>query len=135
MPAKIDDCVLMTDDGSENYGEVLTWVSESESPRIKHLVAQLDIEFSNSMVEAAHKQLKYRFLYNQKISDYKELSVFIALAIKDFNNRPHHVLGGLSPMEVLSGKRIDKSQESKLAVEAKQFIISQNQKMKCCEVG
>ncbi len=39
VPGKIDDCVLMTDDGSENYGEALTWVSESESPRIKHLVA------------------------------------------------------------------------------------------------
>jgi len=48
-------------------------------PSLKHLIAQRDIEFSNCMIEA----------------------------VMDYNNRPHNILSGLAPAEVLQGARIN----------------------------
>ena len=69
-------------------------VNQSDHPVIKHAIAQLDIEFSNSMIEAANKQLKYRFLYHKQIQNYEALQKYVKEAIEDFNNRPHRVLNG-----------------------------------------
>jgi putative transposase len=51
---------LVTDDGSENKGEVKCFVKEN--PNIKHKIAQKNIPYSNSMIESVIKQLKYRYL-------------------------------------------------------------------------
>lgn len=86
----ISCCRLMSDDGSENYGLVQDFLQKK--PQIKHIVAQRDVDFSNSMIEAAHKSLKYRFLYHKHIPDLKSLSQILPKAIEDFNNRPNDVL-------------------------------------------
>jgi putative transposase len=132
VPANIKECILLTDDGSENYGEVNQLISASNNPKINHVIAQADIHFSNSMIEAANKQLKYRFLYHQKINDYSILNEYVNKAILDFNNRPYAVLNGLTPIEVLQGKRYNKEIQNNLLSIAKQKRIHENQKMKCC---
>lgn len=126
LPSKINECTLLTDDGSENHGEVTKFVDGNDRPKINHLIAQVDVHFSNSMIEAANKQLKYRFLYHQKIGAYSQLKQYVDKAVEDFNNRPHHVLHGLSPMEVLKGKRYDKAAEKKLIDIAKQNRANEN---------
>ena len=52
--------------------------------------------------------------------------------IKMFVTRPHAVLNGLSPIEVLQGKRYNKEIQNNLLCIAKQTRILENQKMKCC---
>jgi len=42
-------------------------------------------------------------------------------------------LEGLSPLEILKGKRYDEITFKKLTEVAKQNRIRENQKMKCCE--
>jgi len=84
------------------------------------------------MIEAANKQLKYRFLYHQKINDYTRLGKNVDKAILDFNHRPHDVLNGLTPIEVLQGKKYNKEIQNNLLCIAKQTRILKNQKMKCC---
>ncbi len=101
IPANINECTLLTDDGSENYGEAKKWMNACDRPIVNHLIAQTDVQYSNSMIEAANKQLKYRFLYHHKISDFSKLEDYLKKAIHDFNNRPHGVLDGLTPIEVL----------------------------------
>jgi putative transposase len=64
------------------------WIDASANPKINHVIAQTDIHFSNSMIEAANKQLKYRFLYHQKIKDYSSLDQYLQKAIEDFNHPP-----------------------------------------------
>jgi putative transposase len=132
LPGSVSECMLLTDDGSENYGEVKQWIKASDSPKINHVIAQADIPFSNSMIEAANKQLKYRFLYHQKINDYFRLCEHVDKAILDFNHRPHDVLNGLTPIEVLQGKRYNKEIQNNLLCIAKQSRILENQRMKCC---
>jgi hypothetical protein len=132
LPCSVSECTLLTDDGSENYGEVKQWIKASDNPKINHVIAQVDIHFSNSMIEAANKQLKYRFLYHQKINDYSRLGEYIEKAILDFNYRPHAVLHGLTSIEVLQGKRYNTEMQNNLLWIAKRTRILENQKMKCC---
>src|SRR5450631_1142929 len=123
--------MLLTDDGSENYGEVIQWITGSDAPKIRHVIAQVDIHYSNSMIEAANKQLKYRFLYHQKINNFPNLENYLSKAILDFNHRPHGVLNGLSPMEVLQGKTYNKENQNNLLSLSVQRRISENQQLKC----
>ena len=64
--------ILVTDDGSENKGDLQEWISK---PGIlwKKLIAQIDIVQSNSIVEAANKILKYRFLYHRCFDTFEQL--------------------------------------------------------------
>jgi putative transposase len=132
VPANISECMLLTDDGSENYGVAKQWFAGCDAPKIRHVIAQVEIHYSNSMIEAANKQLKYRFLYHQKINNFSHLKGYLSKAILDFNHRPHGVLNGLTPMEVLQGKTYDKGTQNNLLSLSVQRRISENQKLKCC---
>ena len=132
LPAGITSCMLLTDDGSENAGPVRSLVESMLSPRLTHLIAQRDIEFSNSMIEAVNKHLKYRFLYHQYIPDHAALIKYIEQAIEDYNNRPHNVLNGLTPLEVLNEKFFDKDACQQQMLLARTARITENKKNKCC---
>lgn len=132
QPAGIESCQLITDDGPENHGVVKTITDSKEPPLIEHFIAQLDIEYSNSMIEALHKQLKYRFLYHQSIADHKALLRFIVQAIEDYNNRPHAALNGLTPLEVLNGKRYDKENYRFQILAARTNRLTENKRTACC---
>jgi putative transposase len=132
QPAGIDHCQLITDSGVENFGVAGDYTRDARSPSIQHLVAQRDIVFSNSMIEAANKQLKYRFLYHQHIPNHEQLKQFVQQAVHDYNNRPHHNLDGLTPLEVLHGARIDKAAQSHEIRLAQQQRLQKNKQEKCC---
>jgi hypothetical protein len=84
------------------------------------------------MIEAANKNLKYRFLYHKQIADYDELCKYVQQAVDDYNNRPHDVLSGLSPLEVLNGKIMDKNSLHSKMLLAKAERIKENRKAGCC---
>jgi putative transposase len=132
QPAGIINCSLMTDDGSENFGMVQGFINEADHPRLQHIVAQRDVEFSNSMIEPANKNLKYRFLYHKNIPDFNSLCQYLPQAVDDFNNRPRDVLAGLTPAEVLKGKTIDKNLLHREILAAKAARIKENKMQKCC---
>ena len=130
--AEIESCQLITDDGSENFGPVKGLVASSRSPSLRHLIAQKDITFSNSMIEAANKQLKYRFLYHHHIPDHSALVKYVGAAVLDYNHRPHAVLNGLTPFEVLHGGQFDQAADQQQIPMAKRTRIAQNKIAKCC---
>lgn len=132
QPAALEHSCLMTDDGAENFGPVQDFLQNTNTPALEHIVAQKDVEFSNSMIEAANKHLKYHFLYHKHIADFNSLCQWLPEAISDFNNRPHDVLGGLTPLEVLNGKTTDKNAAIVQRQTAKIERITQNKQQKCC---
>lgn len=131
-PGGIENCQLISDDGSENYGPVRDFIKASKYPAIQHLIAQRDIEFSNSMIEAANKKLKYNFLYHHHIADYEALVKYVEQSVNDYNNRPHHVLHGLTPIEVLNGQTPAPDKYALQVQQTKANRLTENKKIKCC---
>ncbi len=102
------DVQLIVDGGSENNNSVVVEYINSPGISIKKIIAQQDIIFSNSMVEAVNKIVKYRSLFLQDIPDVHALQKHLEKFIPVYNDiRPHCSLKGLTPSEVLAGMRPD----------------------------
>lgn len=105
-----NDTILLVDGGTENNNHRVDNYINSENVSLQKLIAGKDIHFSNSMVEAQNKLIKYYYLFKHPFQNLDELIKLLDWIIKDYNHcRPHHSLGGLTPFEALSG--ISQSQE------------------------
>jgi transposase InsO family protein len=126
IPPYID---LITDDGSENKGKVNDFVNADNS-NIRKLIAQLDIIFSNSMIEAVNKRMKYDYLFTIDLADYEQTLKYLKWAIEQYNNKPHSALFGLTPTEVYRGKIPDKrmfaNDIAEAAIQRKEHNLNQN---------
>lgn len=91
--------VLLTDGGTENQSVSKHFADTL--PPLEHLIAQKDIIFSNAMIEHLNKTIKYRYLYQQPIHNRQHLEKILEQAVLNYNNRPVHILQGLTPLEVL----------------------------------
>jgi hypothetical protein len=68
------------------------------------LIAQVDVDFSNSMVEHTIKELKYQWLYHHKINNIEQLNKLLAQHTEKDSNRPRAVHKGLTPAEIMDGQ-------------------------------
>ena len=84
------------------------------------------------MIEAANKQLKYQFLYHHHIANHDALVKHIEQAVNDYNNRPHHVLHGLTPSEVLQKQIPSPHNYATQIQKAKANRLTENKKVKYC---
>ena len=84
------------------------------------------------MIEAANKQIKYHFLYHKEIANIEQLENHLQQVIKDYNKRPHDLLKGLMPTEVLNGKFPAQVSFANKIVNAKVVRLKENSKSKCC---
>lgn len=121
---------LITDGGMENKGKVEEWLHKPGMLWQK-LVAQLDIVQSNSMVEAANKILKYRFLYTTPVADTAALTSILERAVNSYNNMPNAQLHGLTPNEAIAGARPDKYHFRTQIAIAQKRRITENQDYPC----
>ncbi len=86
------DIQLIVDGGPENNNRtVQAWL---KGVPITKFIAQVDVTFSNSMIEAVNKILKYRYLFRDPIPKYEKAEDSVRKAIEDYNQRPHGVLKG-----------------------------------------
>ena len=70
QPEKIQ---FLTDGGSENVNHIVSNFINSPDIPIKHLIAQKDVVFSNSMIEAINKIIKHQFLHPKEITNGNQL--------------------------------------------------------------
>jgi len=98
--------LLISDGGPENdNGLVTTHIASSP---LKHLIAQVDVHFSNSLIEAANKILKYQYIFRKKYGSFEQLKTGLPEDIADYHDRPHGFHRGLSPNEAYAGIVFDK---------------------------
>ena len=101
------DLLLLSDSGSENKAKIVQDFIKQESNYLTHLKTIVDIEYSNNMIEAYNKTLKYRFLYTRNLPDFNALEKHLPQAIQEYNEvRPHYAHKYLTPQEVLNGERV-----------------------------
>ena len=98
---------LLVDGGSENKGKVDDFLNQPKS-KIKKLVALLDVLFSNSMIEAVNKIIKYDYLFWFRPRNFEHLVEMLPQVVHSYINRPHSKLYGYTPVEVLAGAIPDK---------------------------
>jgi transposase InsO family protein len=97
--------IVISDSGIENIGPVSALAEEGW---LKHLVAQVDIVSSNSMVERYFMSLRHQWLYLHDLTDLKTVTRLVDQYVSDHNTLiPHAALGGRTPDEVYFGTRCE----------------------------
>ncbi len=93
---------VMVDGGSENHNTQIDNLIEMERISIVH--AQVEIDFSNSMVESLFHRMKNSHLYLQELLTFEKLKEETDFYLKESNERiPMASLEGATPLEVISG--------------------------------
>ena len=125
-----DKVQLLSDGGSENVNTVVSDFTSSN--HIKHLIAQKDVSFSNSMIEAINKTIKHEFLYPKEIPDGNRFKPIFKEIVPIYNTiRPQMSLQGNTPIQTFEGKPIDFSVYSQRFQTQKPIRIQENTKSKC----
>ena len=122
--------VLLTDGGTENQS--VSKHFDNALPTLEHLIAQKDIIFSNAMIEHLNKTIKYRYLYQQPIHNRQHLEKMLEQAVLNYNNRPVHILQGLTPLEVLKNNAPDLTRTKENIHIAVRKRININKAGDCC---
>jgi hypothetical protein len=91
---------LVADGGSENNNQTIDfYLDNNYPPHLTKIIAQKDIAYSNSPVEAINKIMK-RYLRHYQPQNLEELKQLLPRIIDNYqNHRPHGSLKGLTPME------------------------------------
>ena len=96
---------FVTDGGIENANHIVK--DFLENTNITHLIAQKDIPFSNSQMEAINKILKHQFLLPKHLQNYEQLLKVLITCIETYNTiRPQQRLLGNTPEETFNGKTV-----------------------------
>jgi transposase InsO family protein len=123
---------IVSDQGSENNGELLLWIAQQIIPEVKKLTSGIDIK-SNSMSESVHHILKNEFgiklgiprnreHLNEKLVEFVYYHDHIRLPI---------VHDGYSCAEILSGVVIDKKRFAEKSKEARAKRMENNRSFQC----
>ncbi len=123
--------VIITDGGPENS---LKEYLDSFSVPITHQKALLDIQCSNSIIEAHNKVIKYNYLYKMTLADDRELKRAMEWICNDFNNRPHISLKGSTPNEHHAKVSLDVNslkEKKKAAAEDRKLFNYKNRCVGC----
>jgi len=92
----------MIDGGVENTNKAVTELCDNGL--LKTILAQTEIMFSNSMIEAFWRTLKHQWLYINSLDNMTTLKRLVAYYIDEYNGvLPHQALNGLTPDEVYFG--------------------------------
>ncbi len=94
---------IMVDSGSENINQHVDDLIIKN--KITRTIAGVEVDFSNSMVEALFHRIKNRHLYFVNLKDLETLQKETDFIINEFNNHvPHSALAGATPLQVVSGR-------------------------------
>ena len=119
---------LIVDGGSENSNRTVS--AFLESLPIKKLIAQVDVTFSNSIIEAVNKIVKYNYLFRKPIPDLEHLPQTIENAVLDYNNRPHSTLYGLTPAGVYQGEVFNR-ENYKMEINSARLLRLEKNRLAC----
>jgi len=126
---------IVSDGGSENKGEVLTWVEEIKTVKVKKVIAGKDFPFSNAMSESTHHLFKTFFAPGKIYKDDDHLQQELN-AFENFANYQWFPieLHGLHPMEIINGAVVDRGRFKEQINQAKKQRYLNNKNFTFCGV-
>ena len=123
---------IIVDGGPENNNKTVNEFLSQNDVHLTKLIAQKDIDFSNSMIEAFNKKIKYQWLYHKPIQTINDLENYLDEYIQNYNyERFNHQINGLTPYEAYTGHQFNKNEYSQNIEKAKQERIAFNQQYTC----
>jgi len=128
---------LLADSGVENLN---TDVDEAlKSTGIVRILAQIEVSYSNSMVEALWRQLKHAWLFLNRLDSLATVERLVAFYVEQHNTAiPHWTLKGRTPDEVFKGEAVDLPERLRDAHrDAIQARVATNRRLSCdsCQVA
>jgi putative transposase len=118
---QLNDCpghaVVVADSGSENVNGLVDNLLDDEE--LTRVLAQVEVTFSNSMIEAFWRSLKHSWLYLHSLDSFAVLRQLIEFYVTAHNEvMPHSTFDGQAPNEMFFGsgdevaKRLSKARDS-----------------------
>jgi len=94
---------VVADSGVEN---VNTGVEQLISDGVvRRVLAQVEVSFSNSMIEAFWRSLRHQWLYLHSLESFGQLEQLIDFYVREHNTQmPHHAFVGQTPDEIYFGR-------------------------------
>ncbi len=135
---KKEDCpTVMTDAGVENVNKNVDALIDSGF--IKRVIAQTELNFSNSMIEAWWRVLKHQWLFLNSLDSVAKVERLVEFYVKEHNaHLPHTAFSGQTPDEMYFGRGEDiPEQLKKKRKEAQLKRLERNRALSCgiCEEG
>jgi transposase InsO family protein len=94
--------LLFADSGIENINSAVD--DTLFSACLERVLAQVDVAYSNSMIEAFWRSLKHQWLYLNSLDSIERLRVLMALFVEEHNTQmPHWAFAGQTPDEMYFG--------------------------------
>jgi transposase InsO family protein len=135
----VGDCgtKLLVDSGVENVNEV---VDEAlKEANVERILAQVEVAWSNSMIEAIWRKLKHDWLFLNRLDSFAAVERLVAFYIEQYNTvLPHSAIKGRTPDEAFRGEAIDLPERLREAHRAAlQQRITINRRLSCddCQVA
>jgi putative transposase len=101
-----DRLLPFADSGFENINSAVDDILFSACP--ERVLAQVDVAYSNSMIEAFWRSLKHQWLYLNSLDSIERLRVLVAFFIEQHNTQmPHSAFSGQTPDEMYFGTAVD----------------------------
>jgi transposase InsO family protein len=122
---------LVSDSGSENIaadaGEVL------RDQQIAHILAQVDVTCSSSMIEAFWRSLKHQWFYLHSLDSITALRRLVAFFVAQHNTvMPHAAFDGQTPDEMFRGTGAGvPAQLTAARINAREARLTHNRSLDC----
>ena len=123
---------IFVDSGTENLNDDVDSLVKTD--QIIRTIAQIDVEFSNSMIEALFRSLKHRWLFMRSLTSFAAVEQAVHDYLTDHNNViPHNAFKGAIPIEVYSGTWTTESQLqlTQACATAKNARVNLNRSLGC----
>ncbi len=128
---------IVSDGGSENKGELLSWIHQiSAPPMVSKITARTEaFPYSNSMSESTHSIYKTGFMKKQISTNEAEHLKNLADFFKEYNEHRYPTeLYGLTPLEVIAGNIPNKLLYTAKIQQARKDRIAINQVFNDCPI-
>ena len=123
---------VMVDSGTENLNFDVDGLVNANL--IRRLVAQIEIEFSNSVIEAFFRSMKHGYLFLQRLSSTEAVATGVAYYTNEHNDvMPHSAHRGATPLEMVTQRWSAEARQNLFnqQVEAVAARLSFNRNLRC----